>query len=109
MIYGISYRTSTDSKPLRIRFDKIDEFIKIHGKIRYLVLFYYSYCDKICDKIKYLLSQKNSITGSINHKFGRIRTDSYDYLPIEKILIFHEVIILITSVVNKNKNETTIK
>ena len=33
-----------------------------------------------------------------------MRIDSYKYLPIEKILTFHNVIILIKSVVNKNKN-----
>ena len=93
-----------DAKPFCIRFDETDEFMKIHNKIRYLVLFDYSYCDKICDKIKYLISKKSGITDSINHNFGRIRIDSYDSLPIEKILIFHNVIILIRSVVNKNNN-----
>ena len=28
-----------DAKPLCIRFDETDEFMKIHNKIRYLVLF----------------------------------------------------------------------
>ena len=88
-----------------IRFDKIDGFIKIHDKIRYFVLFDYSYCDKICDKIKYLISEKSGLTDSINLTFIRIRIDLYDSLPIEKILTSHNVIILIKSVVNKNKNE----
>ena len=66
------------AKPLRISFDKIDGFIKIRDKIRYLVLFNYSYCNKICDKIKYLLIEKSG---------------------------FHNVIILIKSVCNKNYNE----
>ena len=48
---------------------------------------------------------KNSgITDGINHNFGRIRIDSYNSLPIEKILTSHNVIILIKSVVNKNGN-----
>ena len=64
------------AKPLRIGFDKIDGLVKIHNKIRYLVLFDYNYCDKICDKIKYLISEEGGITDSINHNFGRIRTDS---------------------------------
>ena len=59
---------------------------------------------KICDKIKYLISGKSGITDSINLNFGKIRIDSYNSLPIEKILTFHIVIILIKSVVNKNKN-----
>ena len=48
LIYDISYKTSTGAKPLRIRHEKMDEFIKIHNKIRYLVLFD-GWCDKICD------------------------------------------------------------
>ena len=80
---------------MRIRFDKIDGFIKIHDKIRYLVLFGYSHCDKICDKIKYLISDKSGITNSVNHNFARIRIELYNSLPTEKILTFHNVIILI--------------
>ena len=48
--------------------------------------------------------KKKGITDSINHHFA-IRIDSYDSLTIEKILSFHNVVILIKSVVNKNKNE----
>ena len=47
------------AKPLRISFHKTDGFIKIRDKIRYLVLFNYSYCNNICDKIKYLLIEKS--------------------------------------------------
>ena len=43
LMYYISYRTLTGAKPLRIRLNKIDGFIKIHNKIRYLVLFDYNY------------------------------------------------------------------
>ena len=90
---------------MRIRFDKINGFIKIPDKVRYLVLFDYSYCDKICDKIKYLISEKSGITDSSNNNFARIKIDLYDSLPIEKMLTFHDVIILIKSVFNKNKDE----
>ena len=48
--------------------------------------------------------QKGGITYIINHNFARIRIDSYNYLPIEKILTFHNIIILISLVVNENKN-----
>ena len=58
LIYDISYKTSTGPKQLRIRFDKIDVFIKIHDKSRYLVSFDDGYCGKICDKVKYLLIEK---------------------------------------------------
>ena len=61
--------------------------------------------DKIFDKIKYLISEKSGIANSINHNSGKIRIDLHNSLPIEKILTFHNVIILIKLVVNKNKNE----
>ena len=101
---NISYKTSAGAKPLRLRFDKNRWYIKIHDKIRYFVLFDYSYCDEVCDKIKYIISEKSGITGSVIHHFAKIRIDLYDSLPIEKIMTFHNVIILIKSVVNKNKN-----
>ena len=103
LIYDISYKTSTDAKPLRIRYDKIDGFIKNHNGIRYLVLFDSGWFDKTCDRIEYPISEKNSIIVLIIN-FARIRIDSYNSLPIEKILAFNNVIILFKSVVNKNKN-----
>ena len=33
LIYDISWKTSTVAKSLRIMFDKIDGFIKIHNKL----------------------------------------------------------------------------
>ena len=45
-------------KPLRTRFNEIDGSIKTHDKNRYLVLLDYSYCGKVCDQIKYLISEK---------------------------------------------------
>ena len=38
------------SKPLCIWIDKIDGFIKIYGRIRYLVLLNHNCYDEICDK-----------------------------------------------------------
>ena len=61
----------------------------------------------MCHRIKCLIcliSEKNGITDSINQNFARIRIDSYNSLPIEKVLSFHDVIMLIKSVVNKNEN-----
>ena len=56
LIYDISYKTFMSSKPLRIMFDEIDGFTKIHDGIRYLVLFGYGWFDKICDRIKYVMN-----------------------------------------------------
>ena len=59
---------------------------------------------KFVKRLNILLSGKSSITVSFTLTFPRIRIDSYNSLPIEKILTFHNVIIYIKSVVNKNKN-----
>ena len=46
----------------------------------------------------YIISEKSGITYSISHNFGDINTDSYDSLPLEKTITFHDVIILINPV-----------
>ena len=61
--------------------------------------------DKTCDKINHLISDESCITDSTNHNFGRITIDSFNSLPFAKILAFYNLIILIKSVVNKNKIE----
>ena len=66
---------------------------------RYLVLF-----GPERDNAIYDWNEKNSITYSINHNFARIRIDSFNYLTMEKALTFHNVIILVKSVFDKNKN-----
>ena len=97
---------------MSVNFDEIDKFIKTYDRIKYLGLFDYGWFERFCNRIKYLVSDKNGITDSINHNFERIRIASYNSLLIEKIFTFHNVkldvnvdIMLIKSVVNKNKNE----
>ena len=79
---------ATGAKPLRITFDKTDGFIKIHDKIRYLVLFDYSYSDKVCYKIRYLIREESGIIDSINHNFARIRIDASDSFTYQKNIDF---------------------
>ena len=67
-----------DAKPLRIRFDEVYGVIKISYGTRYLALFG---------------------PWSNNAVFNRINS-----LPMGKALTFHDFIILIKSVVSKNKN-----
>ena len=55
-------------------------------------------------RLNILQVKKSGITDSIYHNSARIRIDSYEVLPIEKVLTFH-VIILIESVVIWNENE----
>ena len=52
-----------------------------------------------------LISEKSGIADSINPNFAKIGIVSYNSLPFEERLTFHNVIIIIKSVVNKNKNE----
>ena len=89
---------------MHIWFKKIDGFIKIYDGIRYLALFALEKYNTIFDRINYLLSEKSDITYSSNENLAGIRIDSYNSLPIEKILTFHNVVILFNSVVNKNEN-----
>ena len=46
---------------------------------------------------------KSDITYIFSHYFTKIKADSSDSLSIEKILTFHNVIILIKSILNKDK------
>ena len=39
LVYDISYKILIGAKPLHIRFDKIDEFVRIYVGTRYLALF----------------------------------------------------------------------
>ena len=61
-----------DAKSLRIRFDKIDGFIKIYDGSRYLVSFGPKRYDAIYDTIIYLISEKCGITYSISYNFVKI-------------------------------------
>ena len=86
LLYEISYKTLIDPKPLSIRFDKINGFIKICDGTKYLTLFRSENYDDIYDRIRYLISLKSGMTHIFCHYFAKIRVDSYDSLPIEKTL-----------------------
>ena len=62
MVYNISYKTLIGVKPLRIRFDKIDGFIRVYDRTRYLVLFGDEKYDFIYNRIRYLIEVKSGIT-----------------------------------------------
>ena len=104
MIYDISYKNLIDPKPSRMRFDKINRFIIIYDGTRYLTLFRSEKYDAINERIRYLIRLKSGITYIFSHYFAKIKIDSYDSLPLEKILTLCNVKILIISVLNKDKN-----
>ena len=89
---------------MRIRFNKIDGFIRVYDGTRYLVLFGSEKYDSFHNRIRYLISVKNGITYIISHNYAKIKVDSYDSLPQEKTMTFHNFIILIKSVSNKSQN-----
>ena len=61
-VFNNSYKTPTCPQPLRIRFDKIDGFIfSVVDKIKHLILFDYGLLNKICDKIKFLISKQKLV------------------------------------------------
>ena len=64
-IYDISYETVVGGKPLRIRFDEIDGFIRSYDGTSYLVLFRLEKYDAIYSRIRCLTSLK-SVCFSLN-------------------------------------------
>ena len=61
LINDILHKTLLVSKPLRIRFDKIDNFIRVYYVTRYLALFNLENCEAILDSIECLINQKKFI------------------------------------------------
>ena len=70
---------------------------------RYLVSFGSKKYSAIYNRVRYLTSQKHGIAYFISHNYAKIKVDSYDYLPQENTLTFHNFIILIKAVFDKNK------
>ena len=66
LIYNILYKSLIDSKPLHIRFNKIDGSIRGYDGTRYLVLFAGEKYDSIYNRIRYLVSVKSGITYKIS-------------------------------------------
>ena len=50
------------------------------------------------------VSVKSCITYINSHNYATIKVDSYNFLPLEKTMTFHNIRILIKSVLNKYKN-----
>ena len=84
-------------------FDKVDGFIRVYDGTKYLVLFGPEKYDGFFNRIRYLISQK-MVLHVTSHYYTKIKFDSYYSLPLEKTLTFHNVVILIKSVFNKDKN-----
>ena len=59
-------------KPLHIRFDKIDGFIKAYDGTRYLVLFGGEKNDFIYNRIRYLIGVKSGNTYVVSYNFSKL-------------------------------------
>ena len=86
LLYDNIYKTLIGGKPLRIRFDKIDGFIKIYNGTKYIVLFGSEKRDASYNRIRYIIQLRSSITYTFSYYYAKIKVDSYDSLPIEKRL-----------------------
>ena len=62
LIYNSSYNTLIGAKPLSIRFNEINEFIRVYNGTRYLVLFGPEKYDPTYNRIRHLIGQKSGIT-----------------------------------------------
>ena len=100
-IYAILYKTLVDPKPLRMRFYKINGFIRIYDGNKYLTLPESEEHDPIYNRMRYIISLESGITYISSQNFAKIKIDSFDSLPIENILTLHHVMIHIKSVLNK--------
>ena len=89
---------------MRFRFDKIDVFIRVYDGTRYLFLFGSEKYDFIYNEIRYLIGAKSGITYVISHNYAKIKADSHDSLPLEKTMTFHNVMVLIQLVFDKDKS-----
>ena len=86
------------AKTLRIRFDKIDGFIRV------LILFVSEKYNFICNRIRYLKGVRSGIIYFISQNYAKIKVDSYGSLPQEKTMTFHNVKILIKSAFSKKES-----
>ena len=71
--YNISYKFLIGTKPLRIRLDKVEGFIRVNDGTRYLISFGPEKYDTLYNRIIYLISQKSGITYVIYHNYERIK------------------------------------
>ena len=56
LIYNISYKTAIDLKPLCVRFNQIDGFIRNYDITRYLTLFSSEEYEAIHNRVRYVIS-----------------------------------------------------
>ena len=76
LVYNISYKTLIDAKPLPVRFNKINRFIKVYDGVRCLLLSGTENYDLIYNRIRYLIGLKSGIKYVFSHNYAEIKVDS---------------------------------
>ena len=79
-------------------------FYTTYDVTRYFVLLGSEKHNSIYDRIRYLISLKSCITHIISYNYATIKVDSYNSLPLGKTMTLRNVIILVKSVWNKDRN-----
>ena len=59
-VHKISYKTLIDTKSLHIRFDKMDGFIRVYDRTRYVLLVGSGRKDFSCNRIRYFIGVKRN-------------------------------------------------
>ena len=78
LIFDISCKTSIGPKPLCVRFNQVDGFIRVYDGNRYLAFFRLERHDDTDNWIRDLVSLKSGITYIFDLYFTKIKVDSYD-------------------------------
>ena len=82
LVYNISYKTLIDTKPLRLRFDKVNGFSRRNYGTRYLFVYRFRFDSQkynvIFNEIRYLIGIKTGITYIFSHNYAKIKVDLYD-------------------------------
>ena len=73
---------------MRIRFNKIDGFIRFCDGTKYLVLFESEKYGFIYNRIRYLAGVKSGVIYVISLNYTKIKVDSCDSLPVKKQGLF---------------------
>ena len=90
---------------MRIRFNKIEWFIRVYDESTYLVLVDPEKFDATYNRSRYLIGLKSDMTYVFSHNYMKIKIDFYDSSPLEKkTLALHNAMRDIKPVFNKDQN-----
>ena len=87
LIYDISCKTLIDPKPLRIRLNQIDEFIRIYDETRYFTLFSSEKYEVIYNKMtlrNVIIHVKSVLSKDKNHCYYKILLEKCSYQLTKK-------------------------